>query len=113
MISKSIITSKAAAIKNCFAGSKPAQAVLNTMELGQISEPVMLLKGVAIFRLNGVQGSRLNDFSVVKDREQNLLLREMQDEAWKNLVITLRKKSTIEINEKVINSATAGPSPQS
>ncbi len=93
--------------------SKPAQAVLNTMELGQISEPVMLLQGVAIFRLNGVQGSKLNDFNVVKERAQNLLFREMQDEAWKNLVISLRKKSSIEINEKVVNSATSGPRPQS
>lgn len=93
--------------------SKPAQAVLNTMELGQISEPVMLLKGVAIFRLNGVQGSVLNEFDNVKERAQNLLFREMQDEAWKNLVITLRKKSSIKINEKVVNSATTGPRPQS
>jgi len=93
--------------------SKPAQAVLNTMELGQISEPVMLLQGVAIFRLNGVQGSRLNEFNVVKERAQNLLFRELQDEAWKNLVISLRKKSSIDINEAVVNSATAGPQPQS
>ena len=93
--------------------SKPAQAVLNTMELGQISEPVMLLKGVAIFRLNGVQGSVLNEFNNVKERAQNLLFREMQDEAWKNLVITLRKNSSIKINEKVVKSATAGPRPQS
>ena len=93
--------------------SKPAQAVLNTMELGQISEPVMLLQGIAIFRLNGVQGSRLNDFSVVKERAQDLLLREMQDEAWKNLVISLRKKSKIEINDEVVKSANAGPRPQS
>lgn len=93
--------------------SKPAQAVLNTMELGQISEPVMLLKGVAIFRLNGVQGSRLNDFDAVKTRAQNLLYREMQDEAWKNLVITLRKNSEIKINEKIVKSATAGPRPES
>ena len=93
--------------------SKPAQAVLNTMDLGQISEPVMLLQGVAIFRLNGVQGSRLNDFDFVKERAQDLLYREMQDDVWNNLVISLRKKSTIKINEKVVNSATAGPRPQS
>ena len=93
--------------------SKPAQAVLNNMDIGQVSEPVMLLQGIAIFRLNGIQGSRLNEFDAVKERARNLLFREMQDEAWKNLMISLRKKSSIEINEKVVNSATAGPRPQS
>ena len=93
--------------------SKPAQNVLNTMEVGQVSEPVMLLQGVAIFRLNGVQGSRLNKFDIVKDRAEELLVREMADKAWANLVISLREKANIEINKKVVKSATAGPRPQS
>lgn len=93
--------------------SKPAQAVLNTMDVGQTSEPVMLLQGVAIFRLNGVQGSRLNDFEDVKERARNLLFREMQDDAWENLVLSLRKESSIKINEEIVNSATTGPRPQS
>jgi len=93
--------------------SKPAQEVLNTMDLGQISEPVMLLKGVAIFRLNGIQGTKLNEFNVVKERARNLLYREMQDEAWNNLVISLRKNSTIQVNEEFVDSVTTGPSPQS
>lgn len=92
--------------------SKPAQNVLNTMDVGQISEPVMILKGVAIFRLNGIQGSRLNDFDSVKDRAEDLLYRELGDAAWENLIITLRKNSKIEINDKVVKSATTGPRPQ-
>lgn len=92
--------------------SKPAQNVLNTMEIGQISEPVMILQGVAIFRLNGIQGSRLNDFESVKDRAKDLLYRQLGDEAWENLIITLRKNAKIDINDKVVKSATTGPRPQ-
>jgi len=92
--------------------SKPAQNVLNTMDTGQISEPVMILQGVAIFRLNGIQGSRLNDFDSVKDRAEDLLYRKLGDEAWENLIITLRKNSKIDINDKVVKSATTGPRPQ-
>jgi len=92
--------------------SKPAQNVLNTMEIGQISEPVMILKGVAIFRLNGIQGSRLNDFEKVKERATDLLYRQLGDEAWENLIISLRKNSKIDINDKVVKSATTGPRPQ-
>ncbi|WP_455206212.1 peptidylprolyl isomerase [Kaarinaea lacus] len=93
--------------------SKPAQNVLNTMELGQISEPVMILQGVAIFRLNGIQGSRLNDFDKVKDRARELLYRKLGDEAWENLILTLRKNAKIDINDRVVKSATTGPRPQS
>lgn len=93
--------------------SKPAQNVLNTMEVGQISEPVMLLKGVAIFRLNGIQGDRLNPFDSVKGRAKDLVTRQLGDEAWKNLIIKLRENSNININEKVVKKASSGPRPQS
>jgi parvulin-like peptidyl-prolyl isomerase len=92
--------------------SKPAQKVLISMDAGQISEPVMLLKGVAIFRLNGIQGDRLNPFEKVKDRATDLLERQMADEAWKNLIIKLRESSNININKKVVENATTGPRPQ-
>ena len=92
--------------------SKPAQNVLNTMDTGQISEPVMILKGVAIFRLNGIQGSQLNDFEKVKDRAKDLLYRQLGDEAWENLIISLRENSKIDINDKVVKSATTAPRPQ-
>lgn len=92
--------------------SKPAQNVLNTMDIGQISEPVMLLKGVAIFRLNGIQGDKLNPFENVKDRARELLTRQMADEAWKNLITELRNSSNININKKVVENATTGPQPQ-
>jgi parvulin-like peptidyl-prolyl isomerase len=92
--------------------SKPAQNVLNTMELGQISEPVMILQGVAIFRLNGIQGSRLNEFDKVKDRAKELLFRKLGDGAWEDLIVTLRKNAKIDINDKVVKSATTGPRPQ-
>ena len=93
--------------------SKPAQNVLNTMEIGQISEPVMLLQGVAIFRLNGVQGAKLNEFEAVKARAKDLLKRQLADEAWENLIITLRKNAKIDINDNVVNTATAAPRPNS
>ena len=93
--------------------SKPAQNVLNTMELGEISKPVMLLQGVAIFRLNGIQNTKLNDFDKVSARATELLQRELADEAWENLVNTLRKNAKIEINEDVVKNATTGPRPKS
>lgn len=92
--------------------SKPAQKVLNTLREGQVSDPVVLLKGVAIFRLNAVQDAVLNKFEDVKNRAGELLLRELEDQAWKNLIITLRRKSNIQINKSVVESAGVRPKPQ-
>jgi len=91
--------------------SKPAQDAVNTLQAGQISEPVMTLQGVAVFRLNGIQGSKINDFDNVKERATELLQRQLGDEAWGNLLITLRKNAKITINDKVVKNATAGPRP--
>jgi len=93
--------------------SKPAQNVLNTMEIGQISESVMLLQGVAIFRLNGIQAEKLNELEAVKTRAKDLLQRKLADEAWENLIITLRKNAKIDINDNVVKTATAAPRPNS
>ena len=37
--------------------AKPAQDVLNIMAIGDVSEPVMLLQGVSIFRLEDIAKS--------------------------------------------------------
>ena len=92
--------------------SKPAQKVLNTLHVGQVSDPVMLLQGVAIFRLNAVQDAVLNKFDDVKQRAEDLLLRDLKQQAWEKLEITLRRQANIRINKSVVDSASARPKPQ-
>ena len=81
--------------------SKPAQQVLNVMEVGDLSEPVMLLQGVSIFRLNGVQGTRHNTFERVQKRVVSLYKRSKGEELWAELLAQLKKQKTIEINEAI------------
>lgn len=83
--------------------SEPAQKVLNIMDVGQISEPVVLLKGVAIFRLNAIQKARLNEFDKVRQAANDLLVREKGDLAWKDLIASLRSSATVQFS-KVIES---------
>lgn len=92
--------------------SKPAQLVLDKMKVGEVSAPVTLLKGVAIFRLNDMQAAQINHYEDVKDRAQDLLLRELRDRVWEKLVITLRQQASIEINNAVVDSAGTQPRPQ-
>ena len=46
-------------------------------------------------------------------RAKDLLKRRLADEAWENLIITLRKNAKIDINDNVVNTATAAPRPNS
>ena len=81
--------------------AQPAQRVLNIMDIGQISEPVVLLKGVAIFRLNGIQKAKLNTFVKVKQEVNDLLAREKGDAAWQELIASLRDTAKVEYSETI------------
>jgi parvulin-like peptidyl-prolyl isomerase len=76
-----------------------AQKVLDIMEPGEVSAPVVLLEGVAIFRLDERTKERLNDFEEVKERAEKLYLRNKGEEAWKELLVRLREDAVVEIND--------------
>jgi len=80
--------------------SKPAQEMLNIMKVGDISEPVMLLKGVAVFRLDGVEAPRLNKFEKVKERAGDLLQRERKSETWESLRKSIWKGKKITLADE-------------
>lgn len=76
-----------------------AQKVLDIMEIGDTSAPVMMLEGVAIFRLEDRITSELNPFAAVRERAEQLYRREMGDKAWENLIGELRSRAKIEVND--------------
>ncbi len=85
--------------------AKPAQDVLNLMDLHQISEPVFLLQGVAIFRLEGIKGSKLNTYKKVQERLVALLNRQRGLDAWAKLLADLKGKVDYKVNEEVVKAA--------
>lgn len=78
--------------------AKPAQAALDKLKAKEISPAVMLLQGIAIFRLEERAKAELNAFEEVQERSQKLLQRERSKNAWTDLIEQLRSKATIEIN---------------
>jgi len=76
-----------------------AQKVLNIMEPGEVSAPVVLLEGVAIFRLDERASPVLNDFDSVKARAEKLYKRDTGDALWKALLARLHKAAVVEIND--------------
>jgi len=76
-----------------------AQKVLDIMEPGETSAPVVLLEGVAIFRLTERTQPQLNSFESVKERAQKLYQREKGKAAWKAFLEQLRANAKIEMND--------------
>jgi peptidyl-prolyl cis-trans isomerase C len=76
-----------------------AQKVLDLMEPGEVSSPVIILEGVALFRLEGREKSVLNPLKSVRERALSLYKREKGEQAWKELGAKLKAKTKIEYNE--------------
>ncbi len=80
--------------------AKKIQDTLDKMKLGEISKPVELLRGIAIFRLQGRKKPVLNQFEKVKDRAGRLWQREQVELARKKLVDRLWESTPVRINSK-------------
>ncbi len=76
-----------------------AQKVLDIMEPGEISAPVVMLEGVSIFRLDDRIKAQLNPLEAVRERAEKLYLREKGNEAWDALRKDLRAKAKIVVND--------------
>ena len=77
------------------------QEKVEALAIKQISDPIRVLEGIVLFRLNGVQTEKLKPFDEVKQRAAGLLYRELQDKAWDNYVGELKASAVIYVNEKL------------
>ena len=80
-----------------------AQAAVDELQPGQVSPPVWLLQGVALFRLAERQVAHLNPFEDVEERARGLLSREAAARAWEELVQRLRDQAQLVIHDDTIN----------
>ena len=77
------------------------QEKVEALDINQISDPIRVLEGIVLFRLNGVQTEKLKPFDEVRQRAAGLLHRELQDKAWDNYVHELKASANIYVNEKL------------
>lgn len=80
------------------------QERVDKFELGKVNEPVDTLEGVAIFRLDDRLPPKKRDFADVAQRARELLIRERQEQAWKDLL----DKRTASADIKIINQLGMG-----
>ncbi|MEW5755237.1 MAG: peptidylprolyl isomerase [Pseudomonadota bacterium] len=79
-----------------------AQQVIDLLQPGDVSEPAMLLEGVALFKLVERSKAELNPFEAVQERATGLLKRKRADDAWNTLTPKLREKTKIVVNERLL-----------
>lgn len=75
------------------------QAAFKDLKPGDLSSPVRLLQGFAVFRLNERKPPGMTSFEAAKERAQQLAQREQRDMAWKALAASLKQQTSVKIDE--------------
>lgn len=76
-----------------------AQKAIDQLQPGDISEPVRLLEGVAVFKLTERQEANLLPLEKVKARAAELWQQDQAEQRWQQLIAQLRDQAQIEVNE--------------
>ena len=82
--------------------AREAQEVLDGMAPGDLSGPVQILQGFALFRLEDRAEPSLNAFEQVEERARDLLRRELRERAWEGALQRLHETTAITINRELI-----------
>lgn len=73
------------------------QARIKQSKPGEIPDPVEVLQGVGIFRLDELVPPQLRAYEDVKARAEGLLKRDIADKAWADLRAQLKQGAAIEV----------------
>lgn len=74
------------------------QETIDQMKVGEISDPVRILEGVALFKLLDRKAPIHHGFERVRERATDLYDRERADQAWEEFKRALRGKARLVIN---------------
>ena len=77
--------------------SREAQLVVDELVVGQLSASVVLLQGVALFRLEERAEPKVNSLAQVRERALGLYQREHAEAAWQGFLGALRSDAEIEM----------------
>lgn len=77
--------------------SAPAQKAVDSLDVGEITQPVRVLEGFVILRLIGRKLPEKRRFADVRDRVRALYVREESSRKWREFVTDLRKKADVVI----------------
>lgn len=70
---------------------------IDEFKVGVVAEPLTILEGVAIFRLDERTTPKLRAFGDVSERARDLARREREEAAWATLIASLRSAAEVKI----------------
>lgn len=79
-----------------------AQAAVEALAPGEVSAPLTLLQGVALFRVLERQPPQRNSFEQVVERVRGLWAREQAAQAWQGVLHNLRRHAEIVANDPAL-----------
>jgi parvulin-like peptidyl-prolyl isomerase len=85
------------------------QEKIDAQPLGTVTDPIEILEGVAIFRLDDRLDAKLMPYETVATRARELLKREDTAKAWQNFLAGLRNVAVIQLTEPVHVPAITAP----
>jgi len=78
---------------------KKVETLMEELTPGDITEPVILLEGIAIFKLIDRKAAIIHDFSEVKQRASALALNDAKTQAWQETLTELKNKAVIKLHK--------------
>lgn len=91
---------------------EPVQAKIDAVPLGAVSDPIDVLEGVTLFRLDERIPPKVMAFEEVSGRARDLLKREQGKQAWDDFAAALRRGATVTLAEQPAEAAPeAAPAP--
>ena len=79
-----------------------AEASIQQLDVGEVSEPVQVLEGMAIFKLTGRRPAKLQSFDDVRQRATDLWIRDTGEQQWNSLVAQLRAASEVSVDSEYV-----------
>ena len=91
--------------------SEGLESKLSKLEVGEVSPPIKMLEGIAIYRLKDRIPAKLQEFSAVESRARELSERHRQTEAWTTTLKQLRATATIKYYSSPVIGEVDKPQP--
>lgn len=89
--------------------SPSAESAIKELSVGDTSEPVTVLEGIAIFRLTDRKPEQLQSYVEVKARASDLLVRNMSERQWDSMLAKLRGAGDVFVDTAYLSSVPAQP----
>lgn len=83
------------------------QEKIDAQPLGTVTEPIDILEGVAIFRLDDRLDAKLMPYETVAARARELYKRDESAKTWQNFLAGLRKTAVIKLSEPAVTTQLA------